>query len=337
MTALRVAIAGAGYFAGLHRDAWERLPETTVVAVADRDIEKARATGYPAFAGIAGMLEDARPDILDLALPPAVHAEGIAAGIAAAVPTIVCQKPFCSSHQEAGAMTAQAEAAGVRLIVHENFRFQPWYRAIRRALEDERIGYPLAATMRLRPGDGQGPDAYLARQPYFRDMPRFLVHETGVHFVDVFAYLFGPPRSVLADLRRINPAIAGEDAGIVVFEHEGGLRAVFDGNRLLDHATDNPRRTMGEALVEGAGGTLTLTGDGAVHLRQFGRRESEIILGPDAAETFGGDCVYRFQAHVVSGLLRGTAIETGARDYLPVLRAEEAIYRSAETGCRVAL
>ena len=33
--------------------------------------------------------------------------------------------------------------------------------------------------------------AYLERQPYFQTMPRFLVHETAIHLVDVFRFLLG--------------------------------------------------------------------------------------------------------------------------------------------------
>ena len=33
-------------------------------------------------------------------------------------------------------------------------------------------------------GDGQGPRAYLDRQPYFQTMPRLLVHETAIHWID---------------------------------------------------------------------------------------------------------------------------------------------------------
>ena len=51
------------------------------------------------------------------------------------------------------------EAAGVTLVVHENFRFMPWYRAIKSQIDEGRIGEVLQATFRLRPGDGQGPDA----------------------------------------------------------------------------------------------------------------------------------------------------------------------------------
>ena len=42
-------------------------------------------------------------------------------------------------------------------------------------------------------------------------MPRLLIHETGVHYIDTFRYLFGTPTAVHADLRRCNPVIAGED------------------------------------------------------------------------------------------------------------------------------
>jgi predicted dehydrogenase len=166
-------------------------------------------------------------------------------------------------------------------------------------------------------------------------MPRFLVHETAVHWIDTFRFLFGPPQAVYADLRQLNPALAGEDAGYVLFDHPGGLRALFDGNRLLDHAAHNLRRTMGEALIEGTDGTLTLLGDGSVRFRAFGVLSEEEILSTDPHEGFGGDCVYHLQAHVVKALREGTEIENTARDYLAVLRIEEAVYASAEAGRKV--
>ena len=70
-------------------------------------------------------------------------------------------------------------------------------------------------TFRSRPGDGWAADAYLARQPYFREMPRFLIHETGIHFIDTFRYLAGEVTRVYCRLRKLNPAIAGEDCGLL--------------------------------------------------------------------------------------------------------------------------
>lgn len=334
---LTVAVAGAGYFSRFHHDSWRRLPRVRPVAACDLDRNRAAATGLPAFDDLAGMLAQVRPDLLDIVLPPAAHAAAIRTALAAGIRHIVCQKPFGRDLDEARALTAEAADAGATVVIHENFRFQPWYRALRAALDAGRIGTPLQATFRLRPGDGQGPRAYLDRQPYFQHMTRFLIRETAVHWIDTFRYLFGDPVAVYADLRRINPALAGEDAGYVLFDHPGGLRALFDGNRHLDHASDNPRRTMGEALIEGTDGALSLAGDGSVCLRAFGAQQATVLLAPDTHDGFGGDCVHALQAHVVAGILDGAALENTAADYLKVAETEAAIYASADRGSKIRL
>lgn len=329
---LKVACLGAGYFSQFHYGSWARIDRVQLVGACDLSLERAAATGLPAYDDLAPMLADTQPDVLDVIVPPVAQGDALRIAIAAGVPTVICQKPFMRDIDEARQITELAARAGTEIVVHENFRFQPWYRAIRHALDAGQVGTLLQVTFRLRPGDGQGPSAYLDRQPYFQQMQRFLVHETAVHWVDTFRYLLGPPSAVYADLRRVNPAIAGEDAGYVVFDHPNGVRALFDGNRSLDHDADNPRRTMGEGLFEGTKGTLRLFGDGSVRHRAFGERTETILLGPDTWDGFGGDCVHALQMHVVSGLLDGTLIENTARDYLPVIEIEDAIYRSAEAG-----
>jgi predicted dehydrogenase len=283
------------------------------------------------------MLAEQSPDLVDIILPPDAQADAIRTALAAGIRWIICQKPFCRDLAEAEQITGEAARAGATIIVHENFRFQPWYRVIKATLDRGDIGEVQQVTFRLRPGDGQGPEAYLSRQPYFQNMARFLIHETAVHWIDTFRYLLGDPVSVYADLRRINPHIAGEDAGHILFEHPGGVRALFDGNRHLDHAADNLRRTMGEGLFEGTKGTLELSGDGSVRLRHFGQLETMILLPPDTWDGFGGDCVHALQSHVVAGILDGAPLENRAEDYLIVERVEQAIYRSAAEGKRLSL
>ena len=126
---------------------------------------------------------------------------------------VLCQKALAPTFADAVALVGDAERAGIRLMVHDNFRFQPWHRELRRLLDLGTIGRPHAIACRTRMGDGWGAEAYLNRQPYFRVMPKLLVFETGVHFIDVFRYLVGDVRQVYAVLRRRNPLIAGEDAG----------------------------------------------------------------------------------------------------------------------------
>lgn len=334
---LRVACVGAGYFSQFHYESWGRMPRVRLVGACDRDLPKAQATGLPAFDDLDAMLAKTAPDLLDIILPPDAHAETIRKALAAGVTSIICQKPFCTGLDQANQIIAEADRAGAQIIIHENFRFQPWYRCISSALQRNDIGDIMQLCFRLRPGDGQGPKAYLDRQPYFQTMPRFLIRETGVHWVDTFRYLLGAPVSVYADLRQVNPVIAGEDAGFVIFEHRNGVRALLDGNRCLDHAAENRRRTMGEALVEGSKGTLTLTGNGAVTLRKFGSCEKITLLPPDEHKGFGGDCVHHLQSHVVLGLLDGAPLENLAQDYLAVMHTEAAIYRSAKNGCKLDL
>ena len=333
--ALRVACLGAGYFARFHYEAWRSVPRVRLVGACDKDREKARATGVPAFDDLATMLKMSSPDTLDIITPPETHLEAIRAAVAHGVRAIICQKPFCNSLVEAREAADIAEAAGVPLVVHENFRFQPWYRTIKQALDDGLIGDLLQVTFRLRTGDGQGPEAYLDRQPYFQKMPKLLVRETGVHWIDTFCYLLGEPEAVYADLRKLNPVIEGEDAAFFIFEYPNGVRAFFDGNRLLDHAAEDCRTTLGEALVEGTGGTLSLSGDGSVRVRHFGSHEEKVLLVARNWEGFGGDCVKNLICHVVDGLIDGTPLENEARDYLKVIAIEEAIYESDRQGKKI--
>ncbi len=342
----RVLTVGAGFFARLHVDSWLRMPGAQFVGLCDLDAGRARAVvadlapDRPDIAtgpDLPALIAATAPDIVDIAAPPAAHAGLIDAALACGVRTLICQKPFCGDLPTARAATARIAAAGAVCAVHENFRFQPWYRAMARSLARGDLGQPLRLSFRLRPGDGQGPRAYLDRQPYFQTMPRFLIHETGVHWIDSFRYLFGDPGWVWADLHRLNPAIAGEDAGVVVFGWDDGRRAVFDGNRLLDHAAENLRLTMGEALVEGTEASLALDGHGQLWRRARGAAVAEPLPAPWPRDRFGGDCVHALQAHVIAHLTSRAPLENAAPDYLRVIEIEGAVYRSAGEGVRVRL
>jgi predicted dehydrogenase len=339
---LRVAVTGAGYFSRFHLDAWRRIDGVELAALCEPAEEKAReAAGnfaIPAvFADFASMLEYARPDIVDIVTPPTEHGRLIRAAAAQGARAIVCQKPFCRDLDEAREAVDAARAAGSLLVVHENFRFQPWYREARRLIELGALGDVYQATFRLRPGDGQGADAYLDRQPYFRTMQRFLVRETAIHFIDTFRFLFGEANAVFASLRRLNPAIAGEDSGLILLDHAGGARSVFDGNRLVDHAARNPRLTLGEMVIEGSAAVLRLDGDGGLWLRRAGSNAEAAHAYAWDNRGFGGDCVFNLQRHVVDALRRGAPCENAGADYLRNLKIEAAVYRSAETGTLIAV
>lgn len=337
---LRVAVAGTGYFSQFHYDAWARMEEVEVVALASLDpAAAARIAGAQGVAAVyhdvAALLDAEAPDLLDIVTPPASHLAIVEEAARRGV-NVICQKPLAPTFDEAVTLIETARSAGIVLAVHENFRFMPWYRHAHALIESGRLGRLHSISFRLRPGDGQGPRAYLDRQPYFQEMPRFLIHETGIHFIDTFRFLMGEVTAVTAQLRRLNPAIAGEDAGIALFEFEEGSTGLFDGNRLNDHAAEDCRLTMGEMHLEGSAGVLRL--DGAAKLWWKPHGEDEV---PEAYRWdnlgFGGDCVFALQRHVVAHLTGASRLENSGADYLTNLRVEEAVYSSHETGQRIVL
>lgn len=339
MDRLQGICIGAGYFSQFHFDAWWRLPGVEIVAICDRDLHKAAqaAASFPAaqaYDDLAAALDAHPADFVDIITPPATHLPLVSLA-ASRVPAIICQKPLAPDLATAQAIVTAARGASCRLMVHENFRFQPWHRELRRLLEVGTIGQHLhTITARTRLGDGFGPDAYLARQPYFRQLPRFLVHETGVHLIDTFRYLGGEITSVYADLRRLNEAIAGEDCGLLHFELAHGGRAIWDANRYNESTAADPRYTFGEFLLEGDRGSLRLAPDGRITIQPLGGPEREHPYTHNS-QGFSGDCVYATQQHFIKCLQSGAPFETTAADYLQNLLIVEAAYESARRGRRL--
>lgn len=328
----RGLLIGAGYFSDFHLDAWRRLPGAEIVCVCDRDEAKARraAEKYDA-ASIALDASDAllRDDIdfVDIATPPEGRIELVRRVAARGLP-MICQKPLGPDFATANEVIKIAEAAPAAFMVHENFRFQPWYREIKRLLEAGAIGGTLhTITMRSRMGDGWGSDAYLDRQPYFRTMPRLLVHETGIHFVDTFRFLAGDVVECSANLRRLNGEITGEDAGVLSLRFASGAIATWDANRYNEPLTDDPRYTFGELSVEADRGSLWLDTRGRITIKPLGEPAYRHDYSPSRVG-FAGDCVLACQRHFLDVLDGITTCETSATEYRKSLEIVEAAYDS---------
>lgn len=333
---LRGVGIGAGYFSAFQHEAWSRIPQVEITSIADLDRGKAEQTAERfgisrVYSDYREMLEQERPDFVDIITPPSTHGEICRAAASRGV-NIICQKPFTSSYSEAEGLVKEIEASGVRFLVHENWRWQPWYRELRALIDGGVLGEVFSINFCMRLGDGWQEDAYLARQPYFRDYPRLLMFETGVHFVDSFRFLLGEITSVYARLRRLNPAIRGEDSGHVVFGFENGATAVLDANRYNEPDTDDETRyTFGTLRLDGSRGHARLHTDGRLVLKPLGEEAREHVY-ERPTHGFAGDSVYRLQCHFVERLTSGEPFESEGRDYLRTLRGVEACYVSAAVG-----
>lgn len=336
MKPLKGVAVGAGYFSQFHYEAWTRLPTATLTALCDIDPIKAEQTakyyGIPRFyTKVEAMLDAEQPDFIDIITPPSNHLALCQLALDRGIP-IICQKPLAPTLAEAEQLLSAVNEAGVPFMVHENFRFQPWFREIKSLLNKGVVGDRLHSIyFRMRTGDGWAEDAYLSRQPYFRTMPRLLIYETGVHYVDVFRFLFGEVKSVFAHLRKLNPVIAGEDCGLVQFHFENGATGLLDANRYNEADAEDPRYTFGELLLEANRGSIRLDMEGRLRIHPLGQDSYEHHY-THQKRNFAGDCVYATQQHFIAHLLQKKAFETPIQDYLQTLRIQEAIYTSSDEG-----
>ncbi len=326
---------GAGYFSHFHYEAWRRIPEVTIAAIHDRDNDKAAAVAQQygiarTYAGVEAMLDREQPDFVDIITPPPTHLGFVRMASARGI-HIICQKPLAPTYAECVELVETASAAGVRLMVHENFRWQRWYREIRRLLDEGLLGEPFSIYFRARPGDGWSHDAYLARQPFFRDYPRLLMYETGIHFIDTFRYLLGEIETVYARLRRLNPVIKGEDSGQIVLGFASGATAIWDANRYNENEARDPRLTFGEMRLDASKGHVELDNDGVLTIKPLGKPSYRHDYTFER-RGFGGDCVYALQRHFADRMIDGAPFEVAPEDYLKTVRVMEACYASAASG-----
>ncbi len=323
---MRVGIVGAGWVTQYHLPAWRRLPGVEVVALADPDADalaaRADAFAIPGrYPGLDAMLADARIDVLDIASPRRFHAEQVRMGVAHGLP-ILCQKPLGIDLAEAEQLVAEVEGR-VPLMVHENWRFRPYYRELRRWLDAGAVGDIVAIRLdfhssgMIAGADGTRPA--LVRQPFFRREQRLLVMEVLIHHLDTLRYLCGEFDLVSARLGRSNDDIIGEDSAILgLTRRTDGVPLAVSGNFAVHGAPPAPADQL---WIWGSAGTVHFDGE-TLSLAGPHPRQMTFEPAPSYQAAYDGAI-----AHFVAGLGHGGHFETSARDNLETLRLVEAAYR----------
>lgn len=326
MKLLKGALIGCGFFSQHHQEAWRRMPNVRIVAACDRFIERARTAAPKAYVSAEQMFEAEDLDFVDIVTRSHTHLQLIEGAAERGLP-ITCQKPLAPDWQTACRIVEIAEAQGVRLMIHDNWRWQPWYRATRDILARGDIGTPLAYAFRCRWKDGRGDEPY-PKQSYFRDIRRLMIDETLVHHIDTARFLFGDIASVYAEARRVNPRIHGEDHAILTLRHTSKVIGSIDGHSFLSFEDAGP--SLDEALFEGESGSIRVTNLGEIWSGH------EKIWTDDFSSGYRGDSVYAALADFVSCLETGRPFEPEAREYLEkTFSAVEAAYASVASNRRV--
>jgi predicted dehydrogenase len=323
---------GAGYFAQFHAEGWSRTQGATITAVADS--VPGRAAEFAAKWNIARnyldaeeMLRQEKPDFVDIVTRPESHVP--LAQLAARLGVhVICQKPMAPTWNECVAMVETCRQAGVRLLIHENWRWQPWYREAKRIMDSGALGAPYYLAFRHRAGDGLGPEPYTV-QPYFRRMPRLLIYETLVHHLDTARFLAGDFSRIYCQTQQINPVILGEDSVLIQLSFLNGMQGLIDANRISGRVP--AKVAMGSFRIEGDRGMVRLTSNGRMFLTEHSKDEVEL---PFRAPTEGyrGDSIRAAQEDYVTCLRTGQPSESEGQDYLKTVAAVESCYQSAASG-----
>jgi predicted dehydrogenase len=324
---LKGGIIGCGFFAERHIEAWRRIPEVEIVAAADPRLDRAKIFANRAYGSAEEMLDRERLDFVDIVTRVDTHLPLLRLAMHRKIP-VICQKPIAPDWGTAVEIVEAAETAGVRLMVHENWRWQAWYRVAQQMIARGDIGALIGYGFRTRTRDGMGEAPY-PKQPYFRQLRRLLIDEALVHHIDTARFLFGEIESVYAQASRRNPHVVAEDQAILLLTHGTAVHGWIDGHRFLDPDPDGP--AMGDAFFEGERGVISIPATGDVYRNGVLAWKNDVTVG------YRGDSVRATQAHFIACLTDGKAFESGGREYLRTFAAVEAAYRSVSEQCNISV
>jgi len=173
------------------------------------------------------LLADPAVELVVVAAPNAVHYELAAAALRAGRHVVV-DKPFTLSAADADELIALAEATDRRLSVFHNRRWDGDFLTVRRGVEAGVLGEVAS---------------FVSRYDRFRPVPKGswkeeavagsgLLWDLGPHLIDQAMVLFGPPRTVWADLGVQRPGVEAVDYVHLVLGY-GRLRAVLHAAMLV--------------------------------------------------------------------------------------------------------
>ena len=252
-----VGIIGLGY--GRAHIAGFQAAGVRVLALCQRDTEAAAklAKQYQVphvFGRWQDMLEQARPDIVVIATPPALHLPILKAAMAAGC-HVVCEKPLATSSAESQAMIAAAASTQCSAITSFNWRFAPAMQRMKQMVDAGHLGRVFHVNARwFNPAWVDASTAPTWRMD--RAQAGYgALGDLGVHLIDLVQWLFGTVDKVMASSATAHagrtvqdgtrPADA-EDFSHVLAELQGGASVAITVSRVARGLNEHSLEVYGE-------------------------------------------------------------------------------------------
>jgi UDP-N-acetyl-2-amino-2-deoxyglucuronate dehydrogenase len=334
---VRVALVGCGRISRNHLEAIDQVEGIHLVAVADTDVERARAVGaargVPAFGSLEEMLAAVPSDLVSVCTPSGLHPQhGITA--ARAGRHVLTEKPMANSLAAADELVQACDAAGVQLFVVKQNRLNPAIQLLKRAVDKGRFGRLYLANVTVR---WTRPQSYYDAEPWRGtwefDGGAFMNQAS--HYVDLMQWLMGPAESVMAKTATQARRIEAEDSGVALVKFRSGALGVMEVSVLTF-----PKNLEGSITLLGETGSVKIGGTAVnkVEHWEFADYDDDDKL-VDAAAT-APPSVYGFghrpyYANVVAALRGAGKADTDGRAGRKSLELILGIYESAKTGREV--
>ena len=137
-------LLGAGFFAQFQAEARKRMSEVNLIAVAALALGRAKEFTAKhgierAYESVEAMFDAERPDFVDIATRPDTHLALTRLATSRGI-NVISQKPMAPTVSECVAIREACEQANLRLFIHENWRWQPWYREAKRLIDAGALG-----------------------------------------------------------------------------------------------------------------------------------------------------------------------------------------------------
>ncbi len=334
---VRVALVGCGRISKNHLDAIGQVEGIRLVAVADSDIERARAVGQskgvPGFGSLDEMLAAVPSDLVSVCTPSGLHPQHGAIA-AQAGRHVLTEKPMAISLAGADQLVQACDAAGVQLFVVKQNRLNPAIQLLKRAVDKGRFGRLYMSNVTVR---WTRPQSYYEAEPWRGtwefDGGAFMNQAS--HYVDLMQWLMGPAESVMAKTATQARRIEAEDSGAAVVKFRSGALGVMEVSVLT-----YPKNLEGSITLLGETGSVKIGGTAVnkVEHWEFADYDDDDKLveaattAPPSVYGFGHKPYYENVVAVLQGRAKADTDGRAGRKSLELILG---IYESARTGCEV--
>jgi len=243
---VRVGLVGVGRIGRLHVETLrQRVPQAELVVLTDRHLEEARAVAaefeVPRVAdSFEAMLSDSSLEAVVICSSTDTHALFISAA-ARAGKHIFCEKPIDPDLARIDAVLEDVRAAGVKLMIGFNRRFDANPQRIKRALETGEVGTPHILSIISR-------DPAPPPLEYIRVSGGMFLDMT-IHDFDMARFLMGEVEEVFTHAAVLVDPLIGEagdvDTAIINLKFKSGALGVIDNSRQAVYGYDQRIEVLG--------------------------------------------------------------------------------------------